>query len=61
MTGQLDCLKNTNLVSVVIAPLRNHNASSKVLENIANMLSLPFVVNGPSEKEVENIEEVQKL
>ncbi|KAK6625506.1 hypothetical protein RUM43_005805 [Polyplax serrata] len=58
MAGQLDCLKNTNLVSVVIAPLRNYNASPKVLEYVANMLALPFVVTGPSEKEVENIEEV---
>lgn len=58
MAGQLDCLKNTNLVSVVVAPLRNSNASPKVLEYVADMLALPFVTNGPSEKEIENIEEV---
>lgn len=60
LSGQLDCLKNTNLVSVVIAPLRNYNASPKVLEYVANMLALPFVVHGPTEKETKNIEEVIK-
>lgn len=58
MTGQLDCLRNHNLVSVVVAPLRNSNASCKVLEYVANMLSLPFVVDGPSEKDIENIKQV---
>lgn len=60
MTGQLDCLRNHNLVSVVVAPLRNPNASSHVLEYVAKMLSLPFVVEGPSEKDLENIKQVNK-
>lgn len=58
MTGQLDCLRNHNLVSVVVAPLRNSNASSRVLEYVAKMLSLPFVVEGPSERDLENIKQV---
>lgn len=59
MTGQLDCLKNHNLVSVVVAPLRNSNASSRVLEYAAKMLSLPFVVEGPLERDLENIKQVR--
>lgn len=59
MTGQLDCLRNSNLASVVVAPLRNSNASCRVLEYVAKMLSLPFVVDGPSEKDLENIKQVE--
>lgn len=58
MGGQLECLRNHNLVSVVVAPLRNCNASCRVLEYVASMLSLPFVIDGPCEKDLEQIRQV---
>lgn len=58
MSGQLECLRNHNLVSVVVAPLRNCNASCRVLEFVASMLSLPFVVDGTSDKDLELIRQV---
>ncbi|GLV32484.1 fused [Carabus blaptoides fortunei] len=44
MSGELGSLCQSNLASIIIAPLRNPNASCKVLEYIACLLSLPFVV-----------------
>lgn len=44
LEGELDSLKQTNLVSIIVAPLRNAKASCKVLENVAILLSLPLVM-----------------
>lgn len=49
MSGELGSLCQSNLASIIIAPLRNPNASCKVLEYIACLLSLPFVVPEVSE------------
>lgn len=64
MTGQLDCLRNHNLVSVVVTPLRNSNASCRVLEYVASMLALPFALEGPNrppDKDLENVRQVRAL
>lgn len=44
MSGELTSLCQSNLATIIIAPLRNVHASYKVLEYIACLLSLPFVV-----------------
>lgn len=35
-------------VSIIVAPLRNKQASCKVLENVSRLLSLPFILGGPA-------------
>lgn len=34
-------------VSIIVAPLRNFNAIPRVMESVAQLLSLPFVLNEP--------------
>lgn len=46
--GELDSVKQQNLVSIIVTPLRNNKASFKVLENVAQLLSLPLVLYGLS-------------
>ncbi|XP_055844636.1 serine/threonine-protein kinase fused [Episyrphus balteatus] len=48
LDGELDSLKQQNLVSIIVAPLRNTNATPKVVEGVAQLLSLPLVLGGPS-------------
>lgn len=48
LDGELDSLKQQNLVSMIVAPLRNSKASCKVVESVAQLLSLPFVLGGPT-------------
>uniref|UniRef100_A0A1I8M2I9 non-specific serine/threonine protein kinase n=1 Tax=Musca domestica TaxID=7370 RepID=A0A1I8M2I9_MUSDO len=45
--GELDSLRQKNLVSIIVAPLRNTKAIPKVIESVAQLLSLPFVLNEP--------------
>uniref|UniRef100_A0A1I8P7V8 non-specific serine/threonine protein kinase n=1 Tax=Stomoxys calcitrans TaxID=35570 RepID=A0A1I8P7V8_STOCA len=47
LDGELDSLKQKNLVSIIVAPLRNSKAIPKVVESVAQLLSLPFVLNEP--------------
>ncbi|GAB0095339.1 Serine/threonine-protein kinase fused [Sergentomyia squamirostris] len=47
LDGELDSLKQQNLVSIIVSPLRNAKASCKVVESVAQLLSLPFVLGGP--------------
>ncbi|XP_073833371.1 LOW QUALITY PROTEIN: STKc_STK36 domain-containing protein fused [Musca autumnalis] len=47
LDGELDSLKQKNLVSIIVAPLRNTKAIPKVIESVAQLLSLPFVLNEP--------------
>ncbi|XP_061398261.1 serine/threonine-protein kinase fused-like [Musca vetustissima] len=47
LDGELDSLKQKNLVSIIVAPLRNTKAIPKVIESVAELLSLPFVLNEP--------------
>ncbi|XP_055587389.1 serine/threonine-protein kinase fused [Uranotaenia lowii] len=47
LDGELDSLKQQNFVSIIVAPLRNCRASAKVVENVANLLSLPLAIDAP--------------
>ncbi|TDG41309.1 hypothetical protein AWZ03_012271 [Drosophila navojoa] len=44
LDGEFDSLKQHNLVSIIVAPLRNSKAIPKVLLSVAQLLSLPFVL-----------------
>lgn len=46
LDGELDSLKQQNLVSIIVSPLRNAKASCKVIEKVAQLLSLPLVLCG---------------
>ncbi|KAM7347753.1 STKc_STK36 domain-containing protein fused [Cochliomyia hominivorax] len=48
LDGELESLKQQNLVSIIVAPLRNSKAIPKVVDSVAQLLSLPFVLNEPS-------------
>ncbi|KAG4065174.1 hypothetical protein HA402_007571 [Bradysia odoriphaga] len=50
LDGDIESLKQQNLVSIIVAPLRNYKASSKVLESVAQVLSLPLVLGGSLEE-----------
>uniref|UniRef100_A0A0K8WKI3 non-specific serine/threonine protein kinase n=1 Tax=Bactrocera latifrons TaxID=174628 RepID=A0A0K8WKI3_BACLA len=45
LDGELDSLKQHNLVSIIVAPLRNSKAIPKVVDSVAQLLSLPFVAD----------------
>ncbi|XP_017088363.2 serine/threonine-protein kinase fused [Drosophila bipectinata] len=47
LDGELDSLKQHNLVSIIVAPLRNAKAIPRVLQSVAQLLSLPFVLADP--------------
>ncbi|XP_001354387.3 serine/threonine-protein kinase fused [Drosophila pseudoobscura] len=47
LDGEFDSLKQHNLVSIIVAPLRNSKAIPKVLQSVAQLLSLPFVLAEP--------------
>ncbi|XP_037936338.1 serine/threonine-protein kinase fused [Teleopsis dalmanni] len=48
LDGELDSLKQHNLVSIIVAPLRNSKAIPKVIECVAQLLSLPFAIGEPA-------------
>ncbi|EDW82803.1 uncharacterized protein Dwil_GK10190 [Drosophila willistoni] len=47
LDGEFDSLKQHNLVSIIVAPLRNSKAIPSVLHSVAQLLSLPFVLAEP--------------
>lgn len=58
MDGEVDVMKQENFISMLVSHLRNPHASSKVIEYVACLLSLPFVVNGVSDDALAQIKEV---
>ncbi|KAK9747216.1 Protein kinase domain [Popillia japonica] len=58
MNGELTTLMQCNLANIVVSPLRNRNASPKVLQYVANIFSLPFVVRNSMENSLETIQKV---
>jgi hypothetical protein len=58
MDGDVEAMLQCNFVGVVVSPLRNPGASCRVVEYVACLLSLPFVVNDVSEEEVSEIKQV---
>lgn len=58
MGGEVTSLLQSNLANIIVSPLRNSNASPKVLSYVANLLSLPFVVKGISDNSITQIKKV---
>lgn len=58
MDGEVDVMKQENFIAMLVSHLRNPHASSKVIEYVACLLSLPFVVNGVSDDALDRIKEV---
>jgi len=58
MDGDFEAMLQCSFVGVVVSPLRNPGASCRVVEYVACLLSLPFVVNNVSEEEVSEIQQV---
>jgi fused len=48
LDGELDSLGQHNFVSIIVAPLRNAKTSAKVIECIAQLLSLPLIMELPA-------------
>ncbi|CAG2056871.1 unnamed protein product [Timema podura] len=55
MAGDVDSLMQTSCVKVVLGPLRNPSAHSRVVEYVACLLSLPFVVGCISQEDIDCI------
>lgn len=58
MGGEVDLMKQENFVAMLVSHLQNPHASSKVIEYVACLLSLPFVVNDDSEGALTEIKNV---
>jgi hypothetical protein len=61
MDGDVDSLQQCNFVGMVVSPLRNPGASSRVMEYVACLLSIPFVVNDVTEEQVLKIQQVIEI
>ncbi|XP_014480493.1 PREDICTED: serine/threonine-protein kinase fused [Dinoponera quadriceps] len=57
MEGEVDSMLQQNCVSVFVSPLRNPAASSRVVEYVACLLSLPFTVSVNKE----NLEKIKQV
>nr|CAD7443216.1 unnamed protein product [Timema bartmani] len=60
MAGDVDSLMQTSCVKVVLGPLRNPSAHSRVVEYVACLLSLPFVVGCISQEDIDCIMQVER-
>lgn len=49
LNGETESLKHQNLVGIIVAILRNFNASSNVIGSVVQLLSIPFVLPIPNE------------
>lgn len=58
MNGEMTSLTQPNLTNVIVSPLRNTNASSKVLSFAVRLLSIPFVIPNTSQDTLEQIQKV---
>lgn len=57
LEGDFGTISELSMVSIIVAPLRNPKAGSKVVENVAVLLSLPLVLGAP-EKVMDGIKSV---
>nr|CAD7194869.1 unnamed protein product [Timema douglasi] len=55
MAGDVDSLMQSSCVKVVLGPLRNPSAHSRVVEYVACLLSLPFVIGSISQEDIDCI------
>lgn len=44
LNGEIDSLKDQNLLGIIVAILRNANVCSTVISSIVQLLSIPFVL-----------------
>ncbi|XP_023021946.2 STKc_STK36 domain-containing protein fused [Leptinotarsa decemlineata] len=58
IAGEMVSLTQIGQTNVLVSPLRNPNANSKVLSFVARLLSIPFVVKGVSEDTLVQIKKV---
>lgn len=58
MNGEMTSLLQPNLANIIVSPLRNSNASPKVISFVANLLCLPFVVKNVPENISNQIKKV---
>lgn len=49
LNGEIDSLKDQNLLGIIVAILRNSKACSNVIGSIVQLLSIPFVLPIPNE------------
>lgn len=49
LNGETESLKHQNLVGIIVAILRNFNASPNVIGSVVQLLSIPFVLPIPSD------------
>ncbi|KAJ8932531.1 hypothetical protein NQ318_000648 [Aromia moschata] len=56
--GDMTSLTQPSQTNIIVSPLRNSNANSKVLSFVARLLSIPFVVKGTSEDTLFQIKKV---
>lgn len=57
LNGEIDSLKQPNLVGIIVAILRNFNATSMVIGSVVKLLSIPFVLS-MSNDDIEQIKTV---
>jgi len=60
MDGQVEELMQENFVGILVAPLRNPSASSQMVDFIACLLSLPFIVKSVTKEQLVEIKEVRQ-
>lgn len=60
LEGDFGTISELSMVSIIVAPLRNPKAGSKVIENVAVLLSLPLVLGAP-EKVMDGIKSVRDV
>lgn len=58
MAGEMNSLCQTTQTNIIVSPLKNRNASAKVVRYVASLLSLPFVIDGTSEQILKQIGKV---
>ncbi|KAJ8942227.1 hypothetical protein NQ314_010127 [Rhamnusium bicolor] len=58
INGEMASLLQPSQTNIIVSPLRNSNANSKVLSFVAKLLSIPFVLKGTTEDTLSKIKEV---
>lgn len=59
INGEMGTLMQPGQTNIIVSPLRNSNANSKVLSFVARLLSIPFVIKGTSEDTLSQIKKVR--
>lgn len=59
MNGEMTSLCQQSLTNILVSPLRNSSANSKVIMFVAKLFSLPFVVREVSDDSLSQIKKVK--